>query len=50
VLLAGFGLIVALRPADYGRVFEGDHLSLVQALQGDEYHVGPTGIVELQHR
>src|SRR5919112_4264073 len=50
VYLAGRRLLVALGPADHSRVLEGDHLSLLQALQSDEHPVCPIGIVELQYR
>jgi hypothetical protein len=50
VKLPGLGLLVALGLADHGRVFEGDHLTLLQSLQGQEHPVGPVGVVELQYR
>ena len=39
-----------LRPADYSIVLQGDHLTLLQSLQGDEHPVCSVGIVELQYR
>src|SRR5688572_1826755 len=48
--LASLGLPVALRPADYRGVLQGDQLPLLHALQGDHNPVSAVRIVELQYR
>src|SRR5215204_7764494 len=50
VQLAGLRLPVALGPADYSRVLQGDHLALLHALQGHQDPVCSVGVVELQYR
>src|ERR671920_794440 len=48
--LASLGLPVALGPADYCGVLQGDQLSLLHTLQGDHDPLCSVRIVELQYR
>src|SRR5215218_3739514 len=48
--LASLGLPVALGPADYCGVLQGDQLPLLHALQGDHDPICSVRIVELQYR
>jgi hypothetical protein len=41
VQLVGHGLLVAFGPPDHSRVLEGDHLPLLQTLEGNEHPVCP---------
>jgi hypothetical protein len=49
-LISGRGKYYPLGPADHGHVLQGDHLPLLEALQGDQHPLRSIRVVELQYR